>query len=65
MYMSATATDAASVVNILINTVLLVAVFLAKWELSRIDGRIHRIEDIFFSRGVQEIVKQHRNEREL
>lgn len=56
--MGTTATDAASIVNFLINTVLLVTVFIAKWELGKIEKRIHRIENIFFSRGVREIVKQ-------
>lgn len=53
--MVATPTDAASFLNVLINMVMLVMLFLAKWELSRIETRIHRLEDVFFQRGADAI----------
>lgn len=55
MFMTPTPTDAASVLNVLINIVMLVMLFLAKWELSRIESRIHRLENIFFNRGAKAI----------
>jgi cytochrome oxidase assembly protein ShyY1 len=56
-----TPTDAASFLNVLINMVMLVMLFLAKWELSRIETRIHRLEDVFFRRGAEAIT--HTDER--
>lgn len=53
--MTPTPTDAASMLNVLINIVILVMLFLAKWELSRIESRIHRLENIFFNRGAKAI----------
>lgn len=53
--MVATPTDAASFLNVLINMVMLVMLFLAKWELSRIESRVHRIENVFFNRGAKAI----------
>ena len=53
--MTPTPTDAASMLNVLINIVVLVMLFLAKWELSRIESRVHRIENVFFNRGAKAI----------
>ncbi len=55
MFVQPTPTDAASVLNVLINIVVLVMLFLAKWELSRIESRVHRIENVFFNRGAKAI----------
>ena len=55
MFMSPTPTDAATVLNVLINMEMLVMLFLAKWELSRIESRVHRIENVFFNRGAKAI----------
>lgn len=49
--------------NVLINMVVLVVLFLAKWELSRIESRVHRIENVFFNRGAKAIAG-HREEGE-
>lgn len=59
MLMTPTPTDAASVLNVLINIVMLVMLFLAKWELSRIEARIHRLENIFFNRGAKSLTSAH------
>lgn len=56
--MTPTPTDAASALNVLINIVMLVMLFLAKWELSRIESRIHRLENVFFNRGAKAIAGQ-------
>lgn len=61
--MTPTPTDAASMLNVLINMVVLVVLFLAKWELSRIESRVHRIENVFFNRGAKAIAG-HREEGE-
>lgn len=58
--MVATPTDAASFLNVLINMVMLVMLFLAKWELSRIETRIHRLEDVFFQHGIEQFTHPHR-----
>lgn len=55
MLMTPTPTDAATVLNLLINLVIVVMLFLAKWELSRIESRVHRIENVFFNRGAKAI----------
>jgi len=59
MIVQPTPTDAASVLNVLINLVVLVMLFLAKWELSRIESRVHRIENVFFNRGAKAIAGKH------
>lgn len=58
MFVTPTPTDAASALNVLINIVMLVMLFLAKWELSRIESRIHRLENVFFNRGAKAIAGQ-------
>lgn len=54
-----TPTDAASILNVIINLFILVMLFIAKWELSRIETRIHRLEDIFFKRGAKAMIGGH------
>lgn len=62
MFMAPTPTDAASFLNVMINIIILIMLFSAKWELSRIESRIHRLESIFFNRGAKAIAGRDQEE---